>query len=157
YVKDAPLEASGTGHLIFLGDLLNDMVASFSDANPNPDINDFSAFIYWGDGTPIDPFTTIESNATGAYDVSGSHYYLQPAVYFGTVYIRDYGGSNAFAPLVVTVAAYSPFNPSRPIAYDDAYSMIHDRTLRIAANGVLTNDVNSSASYLAIGPRHGTV
>src|SRR5207245_1916008 len=49
-VADAPLTATGLSITPSAGNTFAGVVATFTDANSNPDINDFSATINWGNG-----------------------------------------------------------------------------------------------------------
>jgi autotransporter-associated beta strand protein len=67
-------------------------VATFSDANPNPNITDFTAGISWGDGT-TSPGTLV-ANADGTFTVQGSHKYSEEAAELGlAVMITDKDGA----------------------------------------------------------------
>jgi hypothetical protein len=103
-ITDAPLSSSGTTILTTEGLTFNNkVVAHFTDANPNPDVLDFSANINWGDGTSS--VGTIADNGSGGFDVSGSHQYLEQAANLPvTVTIKDIGGSSTIAHSAASIA-----------------------------------------------------
>jgi uncharacterized repeat protein (TIGR01451 family) len=110
-VNDAPLTAVGTTILVSEGQVFNNkVVAHFSDANPNPDVLDFSATINWGDGTSS--VGTIAENGSGGFDVSASHQYLEQAANLPvTVTIKDAGGAGAIAHSAASIAD-APLTPT---------------------------------------------
>ena len=76
-------------------------------------------------------------------------------------------GAAPLAALVVAIAALGA-NSAVPraalaltlIATNDTYSVVHDRTLSVAAPGVLGNDIGLLGSSTAVGdslPAHGTL
>lgn len=75
-VADAPLSLTlATLHLA-QGPNNNVTVATFTDADPHPDISTFSAVIRWGDGavsTATAAAGTIVRNANGSFGILGSH------------------------------------------------------------------------------------
>jgi hypothetical protein len=81
-------------------------LATFRDANGNPDINEYTAIVTWGDSTS-DTLTAanggIVSNG-GSFAVLDSHTYNEEGGYTFTVLVSDVGGSNAFSRLAVGVA-----------------------------------------------------
>jgi large repetitive protein len=109
-VTDAPLTPVGITILATEGVTFNNkVVAHFSDANPNPDVLDLSASINWGDGTSS--VGTIAENGSGAFDVSGSHQYVEQAANLPvTVTIKDTGGASAIAHSAASIgdAALTP-------------------------------------------------
>jgi hypothetical protein len=68
-----------TGRILTTIGPYNGPVASITDLDPNATPSDFTAAIFWGDGSPIS-FGTIAANASGGFDVIGSHVYTA----FGT-------------------------------------------------------------------------
>src|SRR5205823_2634861 len=80
------------------------LLATFTDDNPNADISDFSATIYWGDGTtsaasPDDATISIVSvdPGTGAttFGVYGSHQYTEEGIFYVGVKVDDVDGASA--------------------------------------------------------------
>jgi hypothetical protein len=109
-VTDAPLtlisiqpptnlvEGQGTGPLT---------LATFSDANPSPNILDYSATVNWGDGSSdfLAPFNGgIVANSDGTFSVIDSHIYADavPGMNF-SVTIMDAGGATTGSAATVTV------------------------------------------------------
>ena len=88
----APTEGKSTGLV---------QVASFTDADPNGTISDFTATINWGDGNTTNG-TVVALNG-GGFAVDGSHTYAATGTYNSTVTINDNGGSTATASETVTV------------------------------------------------------
>ena len=123
-VDDAPLTASALALAAVEGATFNGTVASFTDANPFPQLGTFSATIDWGDGT-TSASRTIVPNAAGGFDVQGTHAYAEEGTLPVKVTIDDTGGSQATAistanvsdPAVVatanafTAAVGSPIGP----------------------------------------------
>src|SRR6185437_9898383 len=77
-------------------------VATFTDADPNGAIGDFTAQIDWGDGATTG--CVIAAGAGGVFTVSGSHTYAEEAIHAVAVVISDVGGSQATANGVANVA-----------------------------------------------------
>jgi extracellular elastinolytic metalloproteinase len=96
-VGDAPLTAQGASGLSLVSKTRVDdlLVASFVDADPTPNIGDFSAIIAWGDGTRSNG--TIRANGRGGFDVLGSHAYPRSGDFPIGVTITSSGGSGASA------------------------------------------------------------
>ena len=113
-VADAPLTAQGKFLAAPHGAPVRDpgksdaVVASFTDADPNGVVADYSASIDWGDGTALATGTII-ANSKG-FDVHGTHTYAAPGAHTATITIHDVGGSSAVAmspvaddyPLILT-------------------------------------------------------
>jgi hypothetical protein len=82
-------------------------VATFSDANTSPDINDFTATVAWGDGT-TDTLTKANSGiaaSSGGFAVLDSHTYGEEGSGLTfSVSIADKGGSSAATSATVSVA-----------------------------------------------------
>jgi hypothetical protein len=77
-------------------------VATFRDANTNPDINDYTATIFWGDGTSSDG--SIVDNHKGTFVVLAGHTYAEEGGYIFSVLVSDAGGSVIFTSLPAAVA-----------------------------------------------------
>ncbi|HEX6476450.1 MAG TPA: hypothetical protein VF005_04190 [Acidimicrobiales bacterium] len=80
-------------------------LASFTDADPNGALSDFSATINWGDGSSS--AGTITTNAGGGWDVSGSHVYATLGEFPASVVISDAGGSKTTANVPILTYAFS--------------------------------------------------
>jgi hypothetical protein len=75
-------------------------VATFTDANSAAPLSDFTATIYWGDGSTSSG--TITGSA-GSYTVSGSHTYTSSATRTVMITINDVDASHATATTTVVV------------------------------------------------------
>jgi len=84
-------------------------VASFTDADPNGQVSDFTAIIDWGDATTS--AGTITPNASGGFDVSGSHAYNAAGLFTIITSIRDIDGSSISAKSMAIVGGPAPPNP----------------------------------------------
>jgi hypothetical protein len=91
-VGDASLTAAGRD--ANTTNPFNGLVATFTDANPNGSLSDFSATIDWGDNTSS---TGTISQSSGAFVVGGAHTYANLGPYTVTAHICDVGGSCADA------------------------------------------------------------
>ena len=104
-VLDAPLESVGApsipgvmGILLSVSNPFVPDIATFTDANPNPPIADFTALVDWGDGTQVAGGIRLLGAAAGATGVVGAdHIYAAPGDYQITVIINDAGGSRTEA------------------------------------------------------------
>jgi hypothetical protein len=93
---DAPLTAGASAivppvdsHTVFSG-----VVGTFTEANPYAPLSDFTAMIDWGDNSPQSVGTISQPGGIGtAFDVSGTHTYLDSGDYTITTYVTDLGGS----------------------------------------------------------------
>jgi hypothetical protein len=94
-VADAALAASGQAVNATLGSAFSGVVATFTDANSSPNLNNLSASIDWGDGNTSTG--TISQNADGSFSVSGSNTYQVSGPFTVKVVINDVGGSTATA------------------------------------------------------------
>jgi hypothetical protein len=90
-VADAPLKGTIATPSATEGTPVSTIVASFTDANPNAPMSDFSATINWGDGTPTTA-GTIAVNPSGGYYVEGTHTYGGGTYTLG-VAVSDVGGN----------------------------------------------------------------
>jgi parallel beta-helix repeat protein len=91
-VADAPLTAAGAAVAAVEGAAFSGVVATFTDANPNAAVGDFSTVIRWGDGTTSGGSVTL---AAGIFSVTGTHTYAEEGSYAISVTIADVGGSTA--------------------------------------------------------------
>jgi hypothetical protein len=117
---DAALSASGTSlHASVLPNVavpISTVVATFTDADPEGKVSDFSASIDWGDGSPITS-GTVSTRSDGGFEVSGSHTYagLPMSTTFPIrVTINDVGGASASANSTVAVTVVS--QPDAPLS-----------------------------------------
>ena len=101
-VNDAALSGSINSFSAIEGVPFSGLVASFTDANPKPDLADLSASIDWGDGHSGLP-DKIVANGAGGFDVYGTHTYLIPGSPAVKVTINDAGGSSISPTAKVSV------------------------------------------------------
>ncbi|HEY5067724.1 MAG TPA: DUF4347 domain-containing protein [Xanthobacteraceae bacterium] len=92
-ITDAALTGSGVTENGTQDVSLTAPVATFTDANPNGSVSDFTATVTWGDGTAATSATITESG--GVFTVAGTHTYAIQGTYMPTVTIVDDGGSTA--------------------------------------------------------------
>jgi hypothetical protein len=83
-----PAQISATAGAPFSG-----VVGSFSDADPDGTLSDYSATILWGDGNAS--VGMITANGNGGFIVSGTYTYAAAGAYHVTVQVHDAGGSEA--------------------------------------------------------------
>ncbi|HEU5425017.1 MAG TPA: hypothetical protein VFU72_15860, partial [Nitrolancea sp.] len=102
-VADAPLSATPVAVSATEGASFSGSAATFTDADPNGTLTDYSATIDWGDQTSTTA-GDITKNADGSYTVSGGHTYVEEGSYSVTVTINDKGGSTTTAKSTATVA-----------------------------------------------------
>jgi hypothetical protein len=105
-VADAPLTAAcaaaPTSPLTFSG-----RTATFTDADPNGVVTDYTATIDWGDGTPVSAGTITGGPGHGPYTVSGTHTYATTGLFTITTTAVDHPAS-ATATCRVLVFAFLP-------------------------------------------------
>jgi hypothetical protein len=100
---DAPLKVTGGFDLGVLQQQSPALtLATFTDANANASIADYTATITWGDGTGTMPATVVDSG-DGVFSVVGSHAYMQNGAYTATITVTDVDGATATATSTVTV------------------------------------------------------
>jgi hypothetical protein len=133
-IADATLTATGrvftaTENAQFSGTT----VASFTDANPNAAIGDFTATIDWGDGrtsTAPGPDTFL-IGVGGTFSVGGSHTYTDEKIYPVKVTISDVGGATATASSTANVKDPPP-QPAPQQAQFTALQNVPTRMLNLA-------------------------
>jgi hypothetical protein len=105
-VADAPLAPDYANLRIILtgpGETFTDVVASFTDADPNGTAGDYTATIDWGDGSSSAGGVTADK--TGGFNVAGSHDYAREGLFLIGVTITDAGGSTTTAIDIALVFA----------------------------------------------------
>lgn len=75
--------------------------ATFTDANPNGKVSDYSATISWGDGTTSTG--RVVKNPQGGFAVLAAHQYAASGTYTLTLTINDSGGSSVTATKTLVV------------------------------------------------------
>ena len=101
-VPDAPLAATPRTVHPTEGAAFTDIIATFTDADPNGTVSDYTATIDWGDGHTS--FGTVTANSSGGFNVTGTNTYAKPGSFPVMVVINDVGGSSATANSTAIVA-----------------------------------------------------
>ncbi len=102
HLEDLPLTATATAFTPTENAGFNGAVATFTDADPEGQIGQYSATIAWGDGSTSAGI--VASNGQGGFTVTGSHTYAAQGQETVTVTINDVGGASASATDQITVA-----------------------------------------------------
>jgi len=85
-----------------------EVVATFSDANPNLSAGDFIAIVSWGDSSEEDGPISIVQNEDGSFSVVGAHTYLAAGSATITVTILAVDGSSDGTSLTASVGKATP-------------------------------------------------
>jgi hypothetical protein len=101
-VADASLTVTGATISSVESTSVSGRVASFTDADTNGAVADFTASINWGDQTSSAGVVT--SDGSGGFLVNGSHVYAEEGAYSVTVTVSDTGGASATATSSAAVA-----------------------------------------------------
>lgn len=104
-VADAALSATGMTLNSTNPVPANTVVTSFTDADPNGTVADYTATVNWGDGS-LPSAGTIAASGSG-FTVSGGHTYPALGPYTIKVHICDVGGSCADATSSILIFAFS--------------------------------------------------
>jgi len=100
-VADAPI-INGTNLLV--SQTFSGAVATFQDTKSGDYHTDFTASVDWGDGTALDPSTTISYNSgSDTYTVNGSHTYSVFNHNLVKIYVTDIGGSTATIHKLISI------------------------------------------------------
>jgi hypothetical protein len=108
-VLDAPLTSVGTAATrnttawTATGD---QVVATFTDADPAGSVGDYTALVVWGDGTISQG--TVNPGPGRAFTVSAGHVYTQEGTFHASVLLSDAGGSSLIAAGPTFVVADAP-------------------------------------------------
>jgi len=100
YAEPVPV-STGINVNAFVGEPVTAKVASFSDADPNGQVGDFSSIIDWGDSSTS--AGSIASNGGGLFDVTGTHTYAAAGPFTISTTIRDVGGASIATRSAATV------------------------------------------------------
>jgi cyclophilin family peptidyl-prolyl cis-trans isomerase len=113
-LADAALTAQGTTFAATPGAAFNGVVATFTDANPTPNSNDFTASINWGDSTTSTG--TVVSSGSG-FQVLGSHTYAVAGDFTVTTTITDNGpaGSAVHSSTATPTSTAVVSAPPKPV------------------------------------------
>jgi hypothetical protein len=94
HVANATLTPSAAAFTVTEGTAFTgQVVAHFTDANTNAAAGDFTATIFWGDGSAVDANTTIVANVSGGFDVVGGHQYDHSGDKTLAVHVTGAGGT----------------------------------------------------------------
>jgi outer membrane protein assembly factor BamB len=98
--NDEPLTITNIGAVSFWSIAFAGV--TFTDADPNGNLAQYSATIDWDDRSPPSA-AGVYSNPFGGFASAGSHHYAQAGVYTITVTVKDIGGAVASRSTTVTV------------------------------------------------------
>jgi PKD repeat protein len=107
-VADAALTINLPSGTLTEGNPFSGPIATFSDANPNAPLSDFTTApggvtINWGDNT-TSTGTVTQAGGTGTdFLISGDHTYAEEGTYTITITVKDVGGATKTATSTVTV------------------------------------------------------
>src|SRR5206468_12733947 len=156
-VSDAALTASGDSISATEGASFAGQVATFSDADRNGALSDYTAMITWGDGQSSTG--TISLGAGGTFAVSGNHTYADEGSYTVSVQIADAGGASISTTGSATVgdaalnAQGASINATEGAAFSGAVvATFNDANLSAAAG-----DFTATISWGDGGSSLGTV
>lgn len=101
---EAPISAQGVPVSAVEGNPFTAAVATVTDPDPNSTASEYSATIFWGDGTSS--AGTLSGPTGGPFTVSGSHTYVEEGTYTVTVLVVDVDtpSNTATATTTATVA-----------------------------------------------------
>jgi len=104
-VVDAPLTAGGVAVFGSAGIALSNItVATFTDADPNGVLGDYTATIDWGDGGTT--AGTVEVNPSGGFLVNGTYTYTEGGTFTISASIDDAGGADASTSSTAAITDY---------------------------------------------------
>jgi PKD repeat protein len=109
-VVDAPLNVQSATLHANVGVALNEVVATFTDADPNGAVADYTATIDWGDHTSPTIVRGAELTvAAQTFTANASHVYTEAGTYSLTVTVADIGGNvQTESGTAIVVAASVP-------------------------------------------------
>lgn len=97
-----PTANAGPDQTVDESDLVT-LIGPFTD----PNIEDTHTAVWdWGDGSPVEPGTVVESGGTGT--VTGTHIYADNGAYIVTLTVTDDDGGQATDTLTITVNNVAP-------------------------------------------------
>jgi hypothetical protein len=113
-VADAALKATAATIKPAHGTTFSGTVATFTDADPQGTVADYTATINWGDGTATTA-GTIKANAS-KFQVNGTHKYVAKGNYTITITIKDGGGSSI--QVISSAQVSNPVGSPAPVGWD---------------------------------------
>src|SRR5262249_26045632 len=146
-IADAPLTATSQDFTIQLGKpWTNQVVASFTDANPKEAPAAYAAGIYWGDSNTPQAGKVVSLG--GRFLVIGSRGYFNPGVFRYRVVIRDnLLGDDWSTALTAGTARVTPYGEGQPIN-PTAFGSFIDQRDTIGGSQDLDGDfVNTSIDW----------
>ena len=144
-VADAPLTAQSAGIVALQAQPFSGLVASFTDADPNGTVADYTATINWGDGTTT-AGTIVQG--TEAFLVDGTHTYAQNGTDPILITITDTGGASVSFNTMATVDTFS----TSPITFSANEGAFAAKNLAT----IFTNDTNAASLSVSIDWGDGT-
>jgi hypothetical protein len=115
FVKDAALTATGTSLSTTACHPLTATFATFTDADPNGTLSDYTATIDWGDGNSISQVTV--GTGSGNFTISGTHNYATAGTYTAKVTAIDVDGARSTANTTVTVGSNKLMPTNQTLSY----------------------------------------
>jgi hypothetical protein len=143
---DAPLTATAANVSAVEGQPFQGLVATFTDADPNGQLGDYSATINWGDGVTSAGVITADPTIPGQFDVSGGHTYADEKSLAVTVTISDLGSSSATTPSPVQLVSVA--DPSLISASANGFSSQPS----MSADGRFVAFVSTANNLVGSGP-----
>ena len=116
-VSDAPLSDQTTATALSAqeGASTGDqVVGSFSDADPNAVPADYTATIYWGDGSS-GPASSITQSG-GIFSAHGAHNYDEEGTYHPYAVVTDNGGSTVTTSQTLVTETVAPVAPTAAVS-----------------------------------------
>jgi hypothetical protein len=102
---DAPPTITSVNIEATTGILFSDIIATFTDADPAGQVEDYSATIDWGDGQRSAGTISADPAVPGQFDVSGSVVYANLGLFPVSVSVNDAGGSSISLRMTARVMA----------------------------------------------------
>jgi hypothetical protein len=102
--SDLPLTPTGLTLSSMEQSEFSGIVATFTDADPDANPDDFTAQIDWGDGFSTTGIIQPDGSMPGQFDISGVHTYSEEGSFSVTVSINDRGGASAAGISTANVA-----------------------------------------------------
>jgi RHS repeat-associated protein len=144
-VADAPL----TGHAVTYGAApgpYNDVVGSFSDANPQALPRDFVATIQWGDGSTS---VGLVAGQNGLFTVSGLHTYPAGS-YAVNVSVQDGSGSTAAWTSTLYLGTTPPAGSNPLLATDPTVAATEGASFSGAVGTFTDSDGNTDPTQYSV-------